>query len=642
MEQLKMQTENIADKNYEILKKIFPNAITEVIDSDGNVVRAIDASVLQQEISCSVVEGKEEKYQFQWPDKRKALLKANMPVNSTLRPIRERSVNFDTTENIYIEGDNLDVLKVLQETYLNKVRVIYIDPPYNTGNDFIYRDIFDIDSEEYKSISGQYDSDGNRMVQNLESSGRFHTDWLNNIYMRLRLARNLLSDEGVIFISIDDKEVHNLRKICDEIFNEKNVIAEFAVASNSSKNNSRFVSMSHEYILCYAKSKEDLQEEWRVKKNNVAEFVKRANQLVSMGLSSQQIHEELLALVKYPRFYDFDHYTYADERGVYRTDNPGGVSNGNTKTEVIHPVTGKPCAKPNGGWRYKEEELLRLIDEGFFAFGEDETTIPTPKRYLDDYIYQVPKSILFFDSQSSTKWMKGVGVPFDFAKAVELMKYIISISPEDALILDFYSGSGTTAHAVMELNASDNAKRKYILVQAVETIDEKTPAGKLGFKNICELAQKRIKLASEKIANEYNSAFDAGYRVFRLDTSNMKDVYYNPAEIQQTSLFGMADNIKEDRTSEDLLFQVMLDLGIMLSSKIDKYDISGKEVYNVAEGFLIACFDKDVTEDVVKKIAEMKPYYAVFRDSSMASDSLATNFDQIFASISPDTVRKVL
>ena len=643
MDKMDMKTPNIADRNFEVLAQLFPNAITETIDDNGQVVRAIDADILREEIACEVVEGKTERYMFSWPDKKKAILKANEPTKKTLRPVREKSVNFDSTQNIYIEGDNLDVLKLLQETYLGKVKVIYIDPPYNTGNDFIYNDFFTIDMEKYVENSGQTDQDGNRLFLNTEGNGRFHTDWLNNIYMRLKLARNLLADDGVIFISIDDKEVHNLRKVCDEIFNEKNVVAEFAVASNSSKNNSKYVSISHEYILCYAKSKEDLKDGWKVKKNNVDEYYSRAMQLVNKGLDEDTIHEELLALVKYPRFYDLDHYTYADEKGIYQTDNPGGVSNGNTVTELVHPVTGKNCAKPNGGWRYKDEELKRLAREGLIAFGKDETIVPRIKRYLGDYIYQVPKSILFFDSQSSTKWMKANGIPFDFAKAVELMKYIISISPKDALVLDFYSGSGTTAHAIMELNAEEMAQRKYILVQAREQIDPKSPAGKLGFETICDLAQKRINLAAKKINEQNeNSDFDCGYRVFKLDESNMKDVYYNPADLHQTSLFEMADNIKEDRTPEDLLFQIMLDLGVVLSSKIEKKEIADSEIYNVADGFLIACFDKNVTEDVVKEIAKMKPYYVVFRDSSMASDSVATNFDQIFASISPDTVRKVL
>lgn len=647
MDKLNMKTKNIADENYAALAKLFPNALTETItgyDENGNAIveRAIDADVLRQEISCRVVEGKDERYQFTWPDKKRAIVNANSPINKTLRPQKEISVDFDKTKNIYIEGNNLDVLKLLQETYLNMVRVIYIDPPYNTGNDFIYNDSYKIDFQTYVESTEQFDEDGNRLVLNTESNGRFHTDWLNNIYSRLKLARNLLCDEGVIFISIDDKEVHNLRKICDEIFNEKNIIAEFAVASNSTKNNSKYVSVSHEYILCYAKNKTSLQDEWKVKKNNVDEYYNRAMQLVKKGLDQETIHEELLALVKYPRFYDLDHYTYADERGIYQTDNPGGVSNGNMKTEIIHPITGKMCTKPNGGWRYKDEELKRLVDEGLIAFGEDEKIVPRIKRYLDDYIYQVPKSILFFDSQSSTKWLKSNDIPFDFAKAVELMKYIISISPKDALIMDFYSGSATTAHAIMELNAEESANRQYILVQLAEEIDKKTEAGKLGYKDICELARRRIQLAAQKIEGEYAAEFDSGFRVLKLDSSNMKDVYYNPSEIQQHSLFESTDNIKEDRTPEDLLFQVMLDLGVLLSSKIEETEVAGKKIFNVADNFLVACFDNDITEETVKAVAQMEPYYTVFRDSCMANDSVATNFDQIFATYSPSTVRKVL
>ena len=633
--------------------------MTETKDEHGDIVRAIDKDILMQEISATIVEGADERYQFTWPDKKNSILLANAPINKTLRPCKEESVDFDTTENLYIEGDNLEVLKLLQETYLGKIRMIYIDPPYNTGNDFVYDDNFEMSSSDWDSQSGEYDENGmklshgtieyhrdnlgnKKLVLNSNSNGRFHTDWLNMIYPRIKIAKDLLTDDGVIFISIDDNEQDNLKKICNEIFGECNFIAEFFIASNSSKNNARFVSVSHEYMVCYARNKEAIAYEWKVKKNAADEFENRAKTLLQSGMSFDEIHQELLGLVKYPRFYDFDHYTYADKGGVFRTDNAGGVSKGNFDTEIIHPITKKNCAKPSGGWRYKDEEIKKMLENNMFYFGDDETVIPQPKRYLHDYMYQVPKSLMFFDSQASTKWLKNEKIPFDFPKSIDLMKHIISILPNDSIILDFFSGSATTAHATMLLNAEDDGKRKFIMVQLPEKTDEKSEAKKLGFNTICEMGKERIRRASIKIKKEKDSNFDGGFRVLKCDSSNMKDVYYNPSEFELSLLDRMEDNIKEDRTPEDLLFQVMLDLGVLLSSKIEEITIAGKKVFNVADNFLIACFDKDVNDEVVKEIAKKKPYYFVMRDSSMANDSVATNFEQIFATFSPDSVRKVL
>ena len=697
MDKLKMHSMNKVDANVAQIAALFPNCVTERINEDGKLEKVVDFDMLKQELSSFVVEGNEERYQFTWPDKKKSILLANAPIAKTLRPCREESVDFDNTENLYIEGDNLDVLKLLQETYLGKIKMIYIDPPYNTGNDFVYNDDFAESTDEYLANSGQFDDEGNRLVANTESNGRYHTDWLNMLYPRLKLAKDLLTDDGVIFISIDDNEQDNLKKICDEIFGESNFIAEFFIASNSSKNNARFVSVSHEYMLCYSRNKEAISYDWKVKKNAADEFENRAKSLLNSGMSFYEIHQELLGLVKYPRFYDFDHYTYADKKGVFRTDNAGGVTKGNFETEIIHPITKKPCAKPSGGWRYKDEEIKKMIENDMFYFGEDETVIPQPKRYLHDYMYQVPKSLMFFDSQASTKWLKSEGLPFDFPKSIDLMKHIISILPSDALILDFFSGSATTAHAVMQLNAEDGGNRKFIMVQLPEETDEKSEAYKAGYKNICEIGKERIRRAGAKIKEdlkdrvvtknsvtavrrpkpensiyednsadimdnpiliktvdewktrrpeeEYNqlvSNLDTGFRVLKLDSTNMKDVYYNPADYELSLFDNLADNIKEDRTPEDLLFQVMLDLGVLLSSKIEESTIGGKKVFNVADGFLYACFDENVTEDVITEIAKKNPYYFVMRDSSMANDSVATNFEQIFATYSPDTVRKVL
>ena len=425
-----------------------------------------------------------------WSGKEQAIKEAELPTHKKLISCKEESKDFDTTQNLYIEGDNLDALKLLKKEYQNKIKMIYIDPPYNTGNKFIYND----------KLS--------------------HTDWLNMIYPRLKLARDLLTDDGVIFISIDDNEQANLKKVCDEIFGECNHIASFIVASNSSKNNSKLVSVSHEYLICFAKNISSLLTPWKVKKNGVDEYRKRAQQLVERGLNSDQIHSELLELVKYPRFYELDHFTYADSRGIYQTNDPGGVPNGNFKTEIFHPITGKKCSKPVGGWRYKEEEIQRKIKNNEFEFGEDETIIPRPKRYLDDFEFSVPKSLIFFDSQSSTKWLKSEHLPFDFPKAIELLKWLVSTYPSnDFLILDFFSGSATTANAVMKLNAEDGGNRKFIMVQLPEVCAETSEAYKAGYKNICEIGKERIRRAGQKIKDESpltTQNLDVGFRVLKI------------------------------------------------------------------------------------------------------------------------------
>lgn len=659
-----MQTANKADENFKKLAEMFPNAVTETINENGEVVRAIDKDVLMQEISCKVVDGNEERYQFTWPDKKKSVLLANAPINKALRPCREESVDFDNTENLYIEGDNLEVLKLLQETYLGKIKMIYIDPPYNTGNDFVYEDDFAQSTDEYLTNSGQYDEDGNRLVKNLDSNGRFHTDWLNMIYPRLRIAKDLLSDDGIMFISIDDNEIDNLTRCCSEIYGESNLIATFVVASNSAKNNSKFVSITHEYLLCVAKNKEETPAGWAVAKTNSDSFVKVSQQLVKSGKTMDEIHSELLALVKYPKYYEFDHYTYVDKRGPFRASDltaPGSKA----KYDVIHPVTKKPCKTGTRGWAYSESEMQKLIDNDYILFGSTEDVMPQLKNYLFDNEKSLPKSVLFFDSQSSTKWMKAQKFGFDFPKAIDYIKFVISMYPSTEFeVLDFFSGSATTAHAVMQLNAEDGGHRKFIMVQLPEETDEKSEAYKAGYKNICEIGKERIRRAGNKILEEatqetadiakYGESYevnetmnkyknlDVGFRVLKCDSSNMKEVYYNPAEYEPSLFSSLEDNIKEDRTPEDLLFQVMLDLGVLLSSKIEETTIAGKKVFNVEDNYLIACFDEDITDDVITEIAKQKPYYFVMRDSSMANDSVATNFEQIFDTYSPDTVRKVI
>lgn len=653
MDKLKMHTPNLADENFKKLAAMFPNAVTETItgyEENGKPIieRAIDADVLRQEISAQVVDGVQERYQFTWPDKKKSVVFANASIAKTLRLDREKSVGRDgeegsiDSENIYIEGDNLDALKLLQETYLGKVKMIYIDPPYNTGSDFIYKDDFSQDTDEYLANSGQFDEESNRLVQNTESNGRFHTDWLNMIYPRLRIAKDFLSDDGVIFISIDDNEQENLKRICDEVFGERNFITNFVIVSNSAKNNSKFVSITHEYLLCFAKNKELTPINWAVKKSNLDSFKQIAQRLLQKENNLETVHEELLALVKYPKYYEFDHYTYVDNRGPFRASDltaPGSK----VKYEVLHPITKRPCKTGIRGWAYSENEMKRLIEQNYILFGNDENTMPQLKNYLFENEQSLPKSVLFFDSQSSTKWIKAQSFGFDFPKAKDYIKYMISTYPlKDFIVLDFFSGSATTAHAVMQLNAEDGGNRKFIMVQLPEETDEKSEAYKAGYKTICEIGEERIRRAGRKIKEETGADMDYGFRVFRVDSSNMKDVYYRPAEYTQEQLSLYADNIKPDRTPEDLLFQVMLDLGVLLSSKIEEEEIAGKKVFSVENGYLIACFDNNVTEETVTEIAKRHPFYAVFRDSGLANDSVAVNFEQIFETYSPKTRRKVL
>lgn len=624
MDKLKMHTPNKADENFKKLAALFPNAVTETIDENGEVVRAIDKDVLMQEISCTVVEGNEERYQFTWPDKKKSVLLANAPINKTLRPCREESVDFDTTENLYIEGDNLEVLKLLQETYLGKIKMIYIDPPYNTGNDFVYEDDFAQSTEEYMANSGQFDDDGNRLVPNTESNGRFHTDWLNMIYPRLRLAKDLLSDDGIIVISIDDNEIRNMRLLCDAVFGESNFISTIIWQKiHSTKNDAKYFSENHEYAVIYAKSIGDIK----------INLLPRTDEMNS-------------------RYKNPDN----DPRGPWQSGDlvaSGERSNGHFI--VTSPVTGKNFDVPQGKhWVYSQENLLKLVADNQIWFGADGNAFPRKKRFLKDVQDGRTPSTLWLaeevgHNQSATREVKILFDDeklFDFPKPVAYIEQFLRVaSEENCTILDFFSGSATTAHAVMQLNAEDGGTRKFIMVQLPEETDEKSEAYKAGYQNICEIGKERIRRAGKKIKDENpltTQNLDIGFRVLKCDTSNMKDIYYSPSEFDMNLLDMMADNIKEDRTPEDLLFQVMLDLGVELSSKIEETTIGGKKVFDVADGFLIACFDKDVNDETIKAIAQKQPYYFVMRDSSLANDSVATNFEQIFATYSPDTVRKVL
>ncbi|MDD1332512.1 site-specific DNA-methyltransferase [Lactobacillus delbrueckii] len=627
MDKLKMHTPDIAEENYKKLVALFPDAITETTDEDGNIVRAIDKNVLMQEINTKVIDDGQERYQFTWPDKRKSMVMANAPISKTLRLEKEKSVGRDGTpggvdsENIYIEGDNLDALKLLQETYLGKVKMIYIDPPYNTGNDFIYEDDFAQSVDEYADNSGQTDEEGNRLVQNSESNGRFHTDWLNMIYPRLRIARDFLADDGVIFISIDDNEQENLKKVCDEIFGSNNFLAQLvwerAYAPINLKKN---FSVSHDYILVYAKDSSITQ-------TNGIERTDEADN----------------------RYQNPDN----DPRGVWQSDN---LSVGPAIEANIYPITtpsGRVVEPPAGrSWRLSRQAFRERLQDNRIWFGSDGNGVPRMKRFKSELRKTgiTPMTIWKYEevghSQSATQDLQklmGGKKYFDYPKPVPLIQRCIQLySEEDSIVMDFFAGSATTAHAVMQQNSEDGGKRQYILVQIPELTDPKKDAYQDGYKTICDIGEERIRRAGKKIKEETDADIDYGFRYFKVDSSNMKDVYYAPADIEQLSLDGFEDNIKEDRTPEDLLIQVMLDLGILLSSDIEIQEIAGKKVFSVADDYLLACFDKDVTEETVIEIAKKKPFYAVFRDNSMANDSVAANFEQIFETYSPETVRKVL
>lgn len=652
MEKLKMQTANKADENFKKLADMFPNAVTEAKDENGEVVRAIDKDVLMQEINTKVVDGKEERYQFTWPDKKKSVLLANAPINKTLRPCREESVDFDNTENLYIEGDNLEVLKLLQETYLGKIKIIYIDPPYNTGTDsFVYDDNFAQSTDEYIENSGQFDDDGNRMVQNPESNGRFHTDWLNMMFTRLRLAKDLLSDDGVIFISIDDNEVANLSKMCDEIFGVDNAIAVFPrLATKSGKTPLTFM-VSHDYVLCYTKSRHDI-------------FVGQAFEDDSYKYSDEYIAERGRYNLKQPL--DCNSISYSASLDYPITHEGITYYPGSDYNKYLERQSGKHLPK-DYAWRWSKELFKFGLKNGWIVFQNGRIYT---KGYLKAAIekqsngsYAVIKrektrkisTIDFISNDYSNDIAKKqlasykISARFDFPKPVDLIKVLLSTHyDKNALVVDFFSGSATTAEAVFKQNLTDGGNRKFILVQLPEKAQDGT------YKNICEIGKERIRRAGQKIRNEGdnsslqtpNSSLDTGFRVLKCDSSNMKEVYYNPAEYEPSLFTSLEDNIKEDRTSEDLLFQVMLDLGILLSSKIqvrsEKVGMRNYSYFDVEDGYLIACFDKNIDEEVITAIAKQKPYYFVMRDSSMANDSVATNFEQIFAAYSPDTVRKVL
>lgn len=664
MDKLKLHTPDLTAQNIEKLAALFPNCVTETMDAKGKLKRGIDFDQLRQELSDHVVEGPRERYHLDWPGKREALLAANAPIAKTLRPCREESVDFDTTKNLFIEGDNLDALKLLQETYLGKVKLIYIDPPYNTGEDFIYSDDFAETTGEYLVRSNQVDAEGNQLVSNKLSNGRFHSHWLTMMYSRLKLARNLLRDDGVIFVSVDDIEVTNIRKACDEVFGEANFIAQ-VVWEGANKNDASQIGVSHEYAIVYAKTKPSVPREWQMRKDGVDVVLAEVERLKKLhGEDYETASEELAgwyrAMKSKPAF-NHRRYRFIDKRGVYKEENP--TAPGGRRINLINPKNGKIInLTPNRGWAFDQTEFNRLVDEDRISFISD-TSIML-RLYLHETHSLTPPSVFYQPVRSASErlaTLMGPGV-FEFPKDEFTIRGFIEMATSnttgEVIILDFFAGSGTTAHALMLLNAEDTQQRRYILVQLPEQCHEKSRALATGFKTVAEIAKERIRRAGAKIKAENATKapnLDVGFRVLKIDTSNMKDVYYTPDAVKQDQLELLTDNIKEDRTPEDLLFQVLVDWGVDLALPIRaermkdelgmmKGKPAAKEftVFWVDENALAACFDPEITEGLIKQIAARKPLRAVFRDSSYGSDSVKINVEQIFKLLSPSTELKSL
>ena len=632
MIKLNMQTTDVVDENIKRIGEMFPNCLTEVKDEKGRPQVAIDFDQLRQELSKNIVEGPEERYQFTWPDKRNAIRLANAPTTDTLRPCREESVDFDNTQNLYIEGDNLQVLKLLRENYLGKVKMIYIDPPYNTGNDFVYNDNFDQDKQEYVHNSGQYDEQGNQLVTNTESNGRFHTDWLNMIYPRLKVAKDLLSEDGVIFISIDENEIVNLRKVCDEVFGNQNFVDTLHWKKKKQPSFlAKHTAKVMEYVVVYSKSFNKLE---KLSIDTLSDATKKV-----INISNQECLRHFKSGVRVKigdsGIIRKGRYRIKTMDVEYLSDIP--YKDGKTLVEV--DVIARFSVSQEKIDKYIDEDLLFITANSGLRRDVSEEETNNRKAITDLLLSE------YGDNQNSDNEFKALfdAKYFDYTKPIKLLYNLAKSNyTENQIILDFFSGSATTAHAVMQLNAEDGGKRKFIMVQLPEETDEKSEAYKAGYKNICEIGKERIRRAGKKIKEEHPEAknLDTGFRVLKLDSSNMENVYYTPEEFDQRDLF--EDNIKSDRTEEDLLFQTMIDLGIELSAKIEQTQIAGKTVWNVSDGYLMACFDEAVNETTITEIAKQQPYYFVMRDKSLANDNVADNFEQIFNHYSKDTIRRIL
>lgn len=619
-DKLEMMSGNIIQENIDYIASKFPNALKEVME-EGKLVRKIDFDVLKQELSAVVIDDKQERYQMTWPDKKKSILLANSRINATLRPDKEKSVDFDNTKNLYIEGDNLDVLKLLRETYLGKVKMIYIDPPYNTGNDFVYEDDFAESEDDYLARSGQFDDQGNRLTTNADTNGRFHTDWLNMIYPRLKIAKDLLSEDGSIFISIDDNEYDNLKKICDEIFGSHNFVSNLVWQKNfAPKNDNKYISTSTEYVLLYSKNK----------------------QLFKRGLLPRE--------EKHNKGYSNPDN---DSRGIWTSGSILATTFSKSGVFEIVAPNGTVHTPPAGRcWRYSKDTIEKLKLENRIWWGADGNGVPRVKRFLSEMPSGiVPQNLMLYtdvgsnqDGNLEMKDLFGAQI-FDYPKCTKLMERLIIIAGvKDAdVVLDFFSGSATMAHEIMKYNKEYNSSLRYILVQLPEKYNDNS--GKYNFDTICDIGEERIRRSGKIILNEAGlmaGNLDVGFRVLKLDSSNMNDVFYNPKSYQQNLLDDLVSNIKEGRTPLDILFQVMLELGIELSAKIEERTIAGKQCFIVNENDIVACFDTGLTNEVVTELAKINSIYAVFRDVSFASDSANINCEQIFKSISPSTTIKVI
>ena len=656
MEHMKFETPDMVAGNIEKIGALFPAAITEMRGEDGQIKKGINFEVLKQLLSRDVVDG-DECYEFTWVGKKAAMAEAARPITKTLRPVKEDSRDWDTTQNLYIEGDNLEVLKILQESYLGKVKMIYIDPPYNTGHDFIYRDKFQRSQQEENEQMGMYDEDENQVFENTESNGRFHSDWCSYIYRPLVLARNLLTDDGVILINMDENEITNLQKICLEVFGEANDLGTIVWDKRNPKGDAKGISYQHEYILAYAKNKIVLTEKCKIQrpKKNASVILKKAAQLYS-NISEKYTLEE--ANADFATWMRTQNDFSGGEKAYNRIDSDGNVYRPvsmawpNKKKApddyfipLIHPVTHKPCPVPERGWRNPSATMKKMQEEGLILFGKDETTIPNSKYLLRDNLYENIPSLLYYGG-SDTALLSQMGIPFETPKVVSICaEHIKSFTSENDIILDFFSGSATTAHAVMQLNADDGKRRKFIMVQLPETCAEGTEAANAGFKNICEIGKERIRRAGDKITADNPLGaqdLDIGFRVFRVDSSNMKDVYYQPEELEQQSMFDLVSNIKDDRTDLDLLYACLLDWGVEIHLLHTSTDLDGCTVHNVDNGALMACFSPNVPRSVVEYMAKQQPLRAVFRDNSFAADDAKINVTEIFKNLSPDTKVKVI
>jgi len=652
MDKLKMHSPDLSQDNIAKIRDLFPGCVTEARDEATGAVRlAVDFDQLRQELSDHIVDGPQERYRLDWPGKRDALALANAPIKKSLRPIPGESLQFDTTKNLFIEGDNLEALKLIQDTYLGQIKLIYVDPPYNTGKDFIYRDSFATDQVTQEIATGERSEEGARLVANPEGNGRFHSNWLTMIAPRLRLAKNLLTRDGAIFVSCDEGEQPRLRLIMDEIFGQSNFVADMVWAAGR-KNDSRLVSVSHEYIVCYARDSEYLRENgvtWRQRKKGLDEIYAQYERLkrqhgTDYKAMTEGMKEWYRSLADGHPSKAHKHYAHVDARGLYFPDNISWPGGGGPKFEVLHPRTKKPVKVPSRGWMTSDPKRMQeWIDDDRVHFGDDENSVPCIKSYLKDKELQTPYSVFYQDGRAASKRLRALmgGDLFDFPKDELVLQEVIEMMTEgDDIILDFFAGSSTTAHSVMLQNAKDGGNRKFIMVQLDEAADEKSEAFKAGFKTIPEVSRERIRRAGRQVLDgechpDWNR--DIGFRVLKVDTSNMKDVYYRPDELKQSDLLDMVDNVKEGRTAEDLLFQVLVDWGVDLTLPLRRETVQGKTVFFVDDNALVACFDRGVTEELVKELAKREPLRVVFRDNGFVSDAVKINVEQIFRQLSPTT-----